>query len=150
MTISIKTKNNLIDVGIIVVATFISIYLLPAIAGLFVALSIKLYALKSGRTFFFIQYTILCHFLPSILTGILQGIVTMKFIRNCRLFVAILPAILLIIFYVLYFSFYFISPSGIFWWLNTVVVVSWILLLCSSVLGASLVLKRRKNNTKAK
>ena len=134
MKISTKVKNNLIDAFVVIGVTCISIYLLPAVAALFVLLSLKL-----GRTLFFVHHFILCDFLPHITIGLLQGAITARFVRNRHLFLATLPAISLVAFYAIYFSFW--GLLSFVWWYKVVIILSWLLLIISAFLSARWVLK---------
>lgn len=132
-----NTRAWLIDSLIVLGLAGISVFLLPWVEGWFGALSLHL-----GRKLFWFRFVVLGLFLPYVVFGCFLGFTTARLIRHRRLFLAVLPSVLLGEFFLLFLTF---GPYPCPWrgvWYDFVIVVSWLLLILASLLCARFVLRR--------
>jgi len=134
MTISTKVKNNLIDTGIVVVVTLISLILWPLVTD---------WLLKLGGKLF--NSDVMAEFLPTILIGLFQGTVTAWLIRNRRLYIAMLPAISLSGFMAISLFLTHIKFHSNIYSKDAIFIMNLLLWVISAFLSARWVLKRRNN-----
>jgi uncharacterized membrane protein YeaQ/YmgE (transglycosylase-associated protein family) len=136
-------RDWLIDSVLIVGLTGLAMFFLPWLSACFVRISLHL-----GRTLFWVHSTVLGDFLPHIIVGALLGVIAAWLVRHRKLSLALLPSVLFSVFCFVYFSF---GAEAYHWgqvfWLDSVIVGDWLLLLIASFVCARFVLRRRQPNT---